>query len=88
MYRRASSTTASSAPSPGLTAQETVKATFVYGTHVNVPEYVVVGSSTYRIVTDYLGSPRLGPFSGTVSAGVAATPSRKGGRMAGAMEEQ
>jgi RHS repeat-associated protein len=37
-----------------------VKATFVYGLHVNVPEYMtVIGGSTYRILTDHLGSPRL-----------------------------
>ncbi len=36
-----------------------VKARFVYGTRVNVPEYMVVGASTYRILTDHLGSPRL-----------------------------
>jgi RHS repeat-associated protein len=32
---------------------------FVYGTRVNVPEYLVKNASTYRIVTDHLGSPRL-----------------------------
>ena len=32
---------------------------FVYATHVNVPDYVVQGASTYRLVTDPLGSPRL-----------------------------
>ncbi len=32
---------------------------FVYGTRVNVPEYVIRGSVTYRIITDHLGSPRL-----------------------------
>jgi len=36
-----------------------VKATFVYGLHVNVPEYMSTASGTYRILTDYLGSPRL-----------------------------
>ncbi len=46
-------------PVAWLDGSGAVKATFVYGTRVNVPEYVVVGSSTYRIVTDYLGSPRL-----------------------------
>ncbi|HZZ84375.1 MAG TPA: RHS repeat-associated core domain-containing protein [Anaeromyxobacteraceae bacterium] len=35
------------------------KATFVYGLHVNVPEYMVTATSTYRILTDHLGSPRL-----------------------------
>jgi RHS repeat-associated protein len=32
---------------------------FVYGTGVNVPEYLVRGGATYRIVTDHLGSVRL-----------------------------
>ncbi|HXJ34610.1 MAG TPA: RHS repeat-associated core domain-containing protein, partial [Candidatus Eisenbacteria bacterium] len=32
---------------------------FVYGTRVNVPEYMVKGGVTYRLVTDHLGSPRL-----------------------------
>jgi len=32
---------------------------FVYGTKLNVPDYMIKGSVTYRIVTDHLGSPRL-----------------------------
>jgi len=32
---------------------------FVYGTKANVPDYVVKGGVTYRIVSDHLGSPRL-----------------------------
>ncbi|MFZ5785812.1 MAG: RHS repeat domain-containing protein, partial [Acidobacteriota bacterium] len=32
---------------------------FAYGTHVNVPELIVKGATTYRIVHDHLGSPRL-----------------------------
>jgi len=36
-----------------------VKATFIYGLHVNVPEYMVSGGNTYRIIHDHLGSPRL-----------------------------
>jgi RHS repeat-associated protein len=32
---------------------------FVFGTRTNVPEYMVRGGATYRIVTDHLGSPRL-----------------------------
>jgi RHS repeat-associated protein len=31
----------------------------VYGTRVNVPEYMVQNGTTYRILTDHLGSPRL-----------------------------
>jgi RHS repeat-associated protein len=32
---------------------------FVYAGERNVPDYMVKGSTTYRIVTDHLGSPRL-----------------------------
>jgi RHS repeat-associated protein len=32
---------------------------FVYGTTPNVPEYLVQGATTYRIVSDHLGSVRL-----------------------------
>jgi len=32
---------------------------FVHATHVNVPDYLVKGGVTYRILTDHLGSPRL-----------------------------
>jgi RHS repeat-associated protein len=32
---------------------------FVYGTRVNVPDYMIKGGVTYRIITDQLGSPRL-----------------------------
>lgn len=32
---------------------------FVYATRLNVPDYLVRGGVTYRIVTDHLGSPRL-----------------------------
>jgi RHS repeat-associated protein len=34
-------------------------ARFVYGTRVNVPEYMVTASGTFRFLTDHLGSPRL-----------------------------
>jgi RHS repeat-associated protein len=36
-----------------------VYARFVYGTRVNVPEYMETAAGTYRIVADHLGSPRL-----------------------------
>jgi len=36
-----------------------VVARFVYGSRPNVPDYVVKGGGTYRIITDHLGSPRL-----------------------------
>jgi YD repeat-containing protein len=32
---------------------------FVYATHVNVPDYLVKGGQTYRLVLDHLGSVRL-----------------------------
>jgi RHS repeat-associated protein len=32
---------------------------FVYATHLNVPDYMIRGGVTYRILTDHLGSPRL-----------------------------
>jgi RHS repeat-associated protein len=32
---------------------------FVYGTKSNVPDYMQRGGVTYRIISDYLGSPRL-----------------------------
>jgi RHS repeat-associated protein len=32
---------------------------FVYGLKANVPEYMIRGGQTYRILTDHLGSPRL-----------------------------
>jgi RHS repeat-associated protein len=33
--------------------------TFIYATHENVPDYMVKGGTTYRILTDPLGSVRL-----------------------------
>jgi RHS repeat-associated protein len=32
---------------------------FVYASKANVPDYVIRGTTTYRIVSDHLGSPRL-----------------------------
>jgi hypothetical protein len=32
---------------------------FVYGSNALVPDYVVKGGATYRIVSHHLGSPRL-----------------------------
>ena len=32
---------------------------FVYGAKANVPDYLIKGGVTYRIVSDHLGSPRL-----------------------------
>ena len=32
---------------------------FVYATHANVPDVMIRGDATYRIIADHLGSPRL-----------------------------
>jgi RHS repeat-associated protein len=42
-----------------LDASNTVLARFVYGTRPNVPDYMVRGAETYRLVADHLGSVRL-----------------------------
>ncbi|VAW87327.1 hypothetical protein MNBD_GAMMA17-1579 [hydrothermal vent metagenome] len=36
-----------------------VVSTFVYGTKSNVPDYMIKGGNSYRIISDHLGSPRL-----------------------------
>jgi len=38
---------------------------FVYGTRANVPDYMVKGGVTYRIISDHLGSPRLVVYATT-----------------------
>jgi RHS repeat-associated protein len=42
-----------------LDGQSDVVARYVWGTRANIPDYVVKGGSTYRIISDHLGSPRL-----------------------------
>jgi RHS repeat-associated protein len=42
-----------------LNGNSTVRATFVYGLRPNVPEYMIQGGSTYRLITDQVGSVRL-----------------------------
>ncbi|GAX61499.1 Rhs family protein [Candidatus Scalindua japonica] len=32
---------------------------FVYGSRYNVPDYMIKGGNTYRIISDHLGSPRI-----------------------------
>lgn len=32
---------------------------FVYGSHLNAPDYMIKGGTTYRIISDQTGSPRL-----------------------------
>jgi RHS repeat-associated protein len=46
-------------PVAWLNGDGQVYARFVYGLHVNVPEYMVTASGTFRFITDHLGSPRL-----------------------------
>jgi RHS repeat-associated protein len=41
---------------------------FVYGTHANVPDYMLRGGNTYRIITDHVGSPRFLIEAGTAAA--------------------
>ena len=36
-----------------LTAQ------FIYGSKANIPDYMIKGGTSYRIISDHLGSPRL-----------------------------
>ena len=46
-------------PIAELDSNGSIVSRFVYGTGVNVPDYMIKGSVTYRIITDHLGSPRL-----------------------------
>jgi RHS repeat-associated protein len=45
-------------PAAELNGAGNVVSRFVYGTRSNVPEYMVRGGQTYRILVDQLGSPR------------------------------
>jgi RHS repeat-associated protein len=46
-------------PEAELDASGNVRSRFVYATRSHVPDYMTKAGSTYRIVTDQLGSPRL-----------------------------
>ena len=46
-------------PIAELDGSGNVTSLFVYGTRANIPDYMVKGGVTYRIVSDHLGSPRL-----------------------------
>lgn len=46
-------------PIAELDGANNVVSRFVYATKPNVPEYMVKGGISYRIITDHLGSPRL-----------------------------
>jgi RHS repeat-associated protein len=42
-----------------LDAANHIVSRFVYATHANVPDYLIRGGATYRVITDHLGSPRF-----------------------------
>src|SRR5439155_6285957 len=46
-------------PLAELDGNKNVVSIFVYGSRANVPDYMVKGGVTYRIISDHLGSPRL-----------------------------
>jgi RHS repeat-associated protein len=46
-------------PIAELDGSGTVVARFVYASRRNVPDYILKGGVTYRLITDHLGSPRL-----------------------------
>ncbi len=46
-------------PVAELDGTGSVVSRFVYGSKVNVPDYMIKGGVTYRIISDHLGSPRL-----------------------------
>lgn len=46
-------------PAAELDGSNNVVSRFVYGARANVPEYLIKGGQTYRIIADHLGSPRL-----------------------------
>lgn len=46
-------------PAAELNGSGNVNARFIYGATPNVPDYMVKGGVTYRIISDHLGSPRL-----------------------------
>lgn len=46
-------------PIAELNSRNQIVSRFVYANHINVPDYMIKGGTTYRIITDQLGSPRL-----------------------------
>lgn len=46
-------------PVAELNGSGAVVSRFVYGTKANVPDYIIKGGVTYRVISDQLGSPRL-----------------------------
>jgi RHS repeat-associated protein len=56
-------------PVAEMNSAGTVTATYIYATHINVPDYVVKGTTTYRVITDHLGSLRfvINTSNGTIA---------------------
>ncbi|MES9894740.1 MAG: RHS repeat-associated core domain-containing protein [Candidatus Thiodiazotropha endolucinida] len=46
-------------PIAELDGNNNIVSRFIYGSKLNVPEYMVKGGVVYRIISDHLGSPRL-----------------------------
>lgn len=46
-------------PIAELDGNNKVVSRFIYATHPNIPDYMIKDGKTYRILTDYMGSPRL-----------------------------
>ena len=46
-------------PVAELDGSGNVVSRFVYGSKFNAPDYLIKGATTYRILSDHLGSPRL-----------------------------
>ncbi|HMH56379.1 MAG TPA: RHS repeat-associated core domain-containing protein, partial [Gemmatimonadales bacterium] len=46
-------------PVAELGGSQQIVSRFVYGTRANVPDYMIKGGSTYRLISDHLGSVRL-----------------------------
>jgi RHS repeat-associated protein len=46
-------------PIAELDGSNNVVARFIYGTKINVPDYMEKNGNTYRIISDHLGSPKL-----------------------------
>src|SRR5207253_2531440 len=56
-------------PIAELDGSNNVVSRFVYGSRANVPDYIIKGGVTYRILSDHLGSPRtvVDTATGTVA---------------------
>jgi RHS repeat-associated protein len=46
-----------------------ITATYIYATHINVPDYIIKSGVTYRVITDHLGSLRfvINSSNGTIA---------------------